>query len=125
VPREYIALQLSNIEKIPPVWIVAFKTSTRRVSSHPSTMPYEYKPWIWKSLDIPSWEHVRMMGAEGLRKEKERRQELKVSIITEVQTGWHSSDIAPPFTNLVTKRNSKLDRKSPMNNMSHLKHLSR
>ncbi|KAF5568532.1 hypothetical protein FPANT_14048 [Fusarium pseudoanthophilum] len=40
-------------------------------------MPYVYKPWILKSLGIPSWDHVRMMGAEGLRKEKERRQELK------------------------------------------------
>ncbi|KAG5769916.1 hypothetical protein H9Q69_003815 [Fusarium xylarioides] len=40
-------------------------------------MPYVYKPWILKGLGVPSWEHVRMMGAEGLREEKERRQELQ------------------------------------------------
>ncbi|PNP73238.1 hypothetical protein FNYG_13368 [Fusarium nygamai] len=57
-------------------------------------MPYVYKPWILKSLGVPSWEHVRMMGAEGLREEKERRQELKVGIITEekLKAGQKESD---------------------------------
>ncbi|KAF5708875.1 hypothetical protein FMUND_10353 [Fusarium mundagurra] len=46
-------------------------------------MPYVYKPWILKSLGVPSWEHVRMMGAEGLREEKELRQELKEKLKAE------------------------------------------
>ncbi|KAF5633780.1 hypothetical protein F25303_8995 [Fusarium sp. NRRL 25303] len=36
-------------------------------------MPYVYKPSILKSLGIPTWEQVRMMGEAGLR-EKSRRQ---------------------------------------------------
>lgn len=47
-------------------------------------MPYVYKPSILKSLGIPTWEQVRMMGAEGLREQQRHRQEAEVSIITKV-----------------------------------------
>ncbi|CVK83379.1 uncharacterized protein FMAN_00853 [Fusarium mangiferae] len=43
-------------------------------------MPYVYKPSILKSLGIPTWEQVRMMGAEGLREQQRRRQEAEEGI---------------------------------------------
>lgn len=50
-------------------------------------MPYVYKPSILKSLGIPTWEQVRMMGAEGLREEQRRRQKSEVSVVQKSRLG--------------------------------------
>ncbi|KAF5700255.1 hypothetical protein FGLOB1_10893 [Fusarium globosum] len=55
-------------------------------------MPYVYKPSILKSLGIPTWEQVRMMGAEGLREQQRRRQEAEGGIQAEKENSGKQKD---------------------------------
>ncbi|RKL26762.1 hypothetical protein BFJ72_g13544 [Fusarium proliferatum] len=55
-------------------------------------MPYVYKPSILKSLGIPTWEQVRMMGAEGLREQQRHRQEAEEGIQAEKQNSGKQKD---------------------------------